>query len=734
MTTSGRGFIDRFAPGERSASDFFSDLREFVGFIAAELRPFPGRATATARLVVAVVAATIVTETLRVPDPDFSAYLIFFIANEDGVSSVKFGVLAMLGVTLALATALWVSICFTDAPWFRVPVTLLLIGGAIWLTRALVLGVVGRLLAVILALFLSLADVTFEPEALTESTLWLWSIAGVAVGISVLTSLLFEPRPDRLLREEIQDNLGAVRDLLGTLPAGGPGVDAQAKALRRRIYGGPARMRQLLARWRQRAWPARFDSVDWDMAIYIVERLLAAAAALAAAGDLASGPASRRVLAEINQALDRLIEAAQGRDAEILSTLALPSADDLPPGAAKAAVQELIKALAETRLILTPSAKSGVPAAGAVAGELTRNPLVRDALTNPEHIAFALKTTLAIAASEIFLNAVAWPGIRTAMITCVVTALATVGAQRQKQLLRLTGVCVGGLIGLAVVIYVVPDLNSIVGLVLLVAAGTAVCGWVALGSVRSSYAGFQMALAFFIVVLPGFDTSIDLTAIRDRFVGILVGIMAMWIFVDNLWHSSSRRQLVDRLIAILRLMGRARQVVTPGLPPAEARARAGRFRDELYGELSAGRVLLDETKIELTLAFTPSTVRGHQLEAMATEVSFAGLVLLGINERKLRALDAGRLGEVAADFGATEQRLGDGFLAVADAFYAFTRAVTPEGREQSRLPAVIPGAEAAEARPVEAPPAEADWATLYRTLQGALARITRMDWLVQRLP
>ena len=91
--------------------------------------------------------------------------------------------------------------------------------------------------------------------------------------------------------------------------------------------------------------------------------------------------------------------------------------------------------------------------------------------------------------------------------------------------------------GLAAVIYIVPHLDTIVGLSLLVAAGAACCAWVAAGSVRSSYAGFQMALAFFIMLLPGFATSVDLVGIRDRFAGIIVGILAMWIFFDHLWHN-----------------------------------------------------------------------------------------------------------------------------------------------------------------------------------------------------
>jgi len=574
MVPASDSIVDRFAPGERAPNDFLSDLREFCSFLWAELRPYPGRLGATARLVVGVVAAVIVSETLRVPEPDFSAYLIFFVANEDGVSSVKLGLLAMLGITIGLAAATCVSICFMDAPWFRVPVSLFLIGGAVWLSRTLVLAVMGRLLAVVLALYLSLADTIFNAETLTESTLWLWSVAGIAVGVSVVTSLILEPRPDLLLRAEIEDSLGTVRDFLKGIDHGLIDRAAQAKAIRRRLYGSPQRMRQLLARWRQRAWPDRFDSVDWELAIFIIERLLGTAATLAVLEEPGFGSESKKVLEDLQQALGQLMAAVRERNPDLVANLSLPSADDLPEGTVKAALIELINALAETRWILEPPRTVEAKVENATSATPRRGPLVSDALTNPDYLHFALKTTLAIAACEIFLNAVAWPGIRTAMITCVVTALATVGAQRQKQLLRLTGVCVGGLMGLAAVIYIVPQLDSIVGLLLLVAAGTACCGWVAVGSVRSSYAGFQMVLAFFLMVLPGFDTSVDLTTIRDRFAGIFVGILAMWVFFDHLWYTSSRRQLTDRLISILRLMSRAREVVTADLPPAEARLRA----------------------------------------------------------------------------------------------------------------------------------------------------------------
>src|SRR5262249_2503625 len=49
--------------------------------------------------------------------------------------------------------------------------------------------------------------------------------------------------------------------------------------------------------------------------------------------------------------------------------------------------------------------------------------LVPGAFTNPAHMQFALKGGLAASASYVIYNAVDWPGISTAVTTCLLTAL-----------------------------------------------------------------------------------------------------------------------------------------------------------------------------------------------------------------------------------------------------------------------------------------------------------------------
>jgi multidrug resistance protein MdtO len=52
---------------------------------------------------------------------------------------------------------------------------------------------------------------------------------------------------------------------------------------------------------------------------------------------------------------------------------------------------------------------------------------------------------LGVAIGYIINNSIAWPGISTAVTTCLLTGLSTIGVSRQKQVLRFAGALVGGI-------------------------------------------------------------------------------------------------------------------------------------------------------------------------------------------------------------------------------------------------------------------------------------------------
>lgn len=167
---------------------------------------------------------------------------------------------------------------------------------------------------------------------------------------------------------------------------------------------------------------------------------------------------------------------------------------------------------------------------------------VEDAFTNPNYVRFALKVTLAAMSCYVIYMGLDWPGIRTAFITCCFIALESTAATIHKGWLRLAGCLVGGALGFLSIMYLVPHMENIVSLVLLTAAGATLAGWVAAGSQRIAYGGLQIALAFFMCIFQGFAPDTNFTTIRDRLVGIILGLVVSSTIFLYLWPERESNQ------------------------------------------------------------------------------------------------------------------------------------------------------------------------------------------------
>jgi multidrug resistance protein MdtO len=172
---------------------------------------------------------------------------------------------------------------------------------------------------------------------------------------------------------------------------------------------------------------------------------------------------------------------------------------------------------------------------------------VPDALSNPAHWQFALKTTIAIMIVYSVYTMLDWPGLRTSIITCFFVALGSVGETVQKLLLRLSGAIIGGLIAGLSIVFLLPHFTDIGQLSALTAVVALFAGWVATSSERLSYAGLQIAFAFFLGLLQTYSPATDLTVLRDRVVGIILGNIVMTLVFSSLWPESA----VSRLRAAL---------------------------------------------------------------------------------------------------------------------------------------------------------------------------------------
>jgi uncharacterized membrane protein YccC len=170
-----------------------------------------------------------------------------------------------------------------------------------------------------------------------------------------------------------------------------------------------------------------------------------------------------------------------------------------------------------------------------VARSKPKSLLVADAFSNPAHVHFALKVTFAAMFCYIVYEAIDWSGIHTAFITCTFIALESTEATFYKGTLRIVGCLIGGALALFSIVFLMPHMETIASLVVLVACAAAIAGWVATGGERISYAGLQMAFAFFYSVFQGYAPDTDLDNVRNRVVGILLGLFVTGLVFQYIW-------------------------------------------------------------------------------------------------------------------------------------------------------------------------------------------------------
>ena len=188
---------------------------------------------------------------------------------------------------------------------------------------------------------------------------------------------------------------------------------------------------------------------------------------------------------------------------------------------------------------------------------------VSDAFTNPAHVHFALKVTLAAMFCYIVYMAIDWSGIHTALITCTFIALETTGATLHKGILRIGGCVIGGALALFTIVFLMPHMVTIASLVVVVACASAIAGWVATGTELISYAGLQIAFAFFYSVFQGYAPDTDLDNVRNRVVGILFGLIVTGLVFPYIWPERTIDRLRDALRAALRQLGAAARNSSP---------------------------------------------------------------------------------------------------------------------------------------------------------------------------
>ncbi len=526
-------------------------------FLKEELSPYPGRFGLVARIVLATTIVMIVSMTFQLSFAFQGAIVTFFMSRESARSTLQ------SAFTLVFFTALAASYLLVSA-WFFISIPglhLLWVFASFFLAffmlRALNSYSAAVIFSAIIAVGVPLWDRYVPAERNVEDTLRLVLITVLGAAVTLALELAFVHRkPGDQIVQPIVERLGAVGKFLECVAEGRPTDGKTAPNLARLGMVGTSRLRRILLR-------SHYSP-------HFIEQMGALAALTGRIVDIAANwtPPSAPLSDDDRKRMRRLAENLATSCADFLAMRAPHLSEPLPAGNALSAVPILPKL--ETSVSMIPDAFVGShPINAYIPPTSGQDPpqsiFATDALTNAEHLKFALRGCLTASLCYVLYNLVDWQGISTSVTTCFLTALSTIGASRQKQVLRFVGATVGGFVfGMGSQIFILPSLNSIGGFTILFIVVTALSSWVMTSSTRLSYFGLQMALAYYLINLQEFAFQKSLAIARDRVVGVLFGLIMMWFIFDQLGAAPAWVTMKKTFVANLRLLARlAREPVSP---------------------------------------------------------------------------------------------------------------------------------------------------------------------------
>jgi len=251
-----------------------------------------------------------------------------------------------------------------------------------------------------------------------------------------------------------------------------------------------------------------------------------------------------------------------------------------------------------------------------------------DAFSNPDYLRVAIKGALAGFICYLIFTLTAYQNIYTSVITVVVCSLSTIGASVQKGVLRFAGSAVGGALGVFTLVYIFPNLDSIGGFWVPFAAVTALAAYVTFGSPAISYGGYQIGLAFYKCVLQSYGPYTELRVVRDRLIGIALGLTVFGLINSQLWPvkalETTRAKLASALRALAKLAGLPDEPTDPGPRLAEAY----NLRLKAYQDFGAAHELLAGAKFE------PGADVRQKLEGICSTAQTLFLYLLAIVQHR----------------------------------------------------------------------------------------------------
>lgn len=496
----------------------------------------PGRRAFALRQALTCAAVAWVVEFYQTPDAALTVYVVFFLNAADRMTSVVMSVVELLLVTLVIALVLVVALFTIDDAMARVACMGVLSFGWLFLASASKLRPIAPILALIVGYGLDLLGGFHSGEVATRALLYAWLFVGIPAGVSLVASLLAAPSPRRLLERALAGRLRLCAAMLRM-----PGA-ATRRAFAEELAQAPGKLPEW---WKMAALEASSPASDLAAlrqaeASSIALMLLVGLATREGGAPLPD--AWRIALADVLEPMADML-AGGGYPLDVTVT---------PPGAGDAPSPLQAAMLDEFRGVLAGFAE---PPPATEHGEGKTGFLLPDAFGSAVHVQYALKATAAALTCYVLYELLDWPGIHTCFITCYIVALPTAAETIEKLTLRIAGCLAGALVGTAAIVFLIPATTSIGGLMAIVFIGAFACAWIAAGSPRIAYAGFQVAFAFFLCVMQGAGPAFDLTIARDRVIGILLGNLVAYLFFTKVWPVGIAGRIDPAMAGLLRRLG-----------------------------------------------------------------------------------------------------------------------------------------------------------------------------------
>lgn len=551
---------------------------DLFAVLTDELRPYPGRLGQSLRMALAVVLVVAFAMSQNVPEAALSCYLIFFATRDNAGSGMLIAIALIVGASVGILIGLVFLQLAADEPMLRLLLMVVFTFGGMYFAQASKAGPIAATIGFVFAFVMTLYDIVPVAELLSRALSWMWVVVFVPMAVLILINATIGPNPAALLRDAVVRRLRVAADAADGIVDGAREKELAEGNAAPSTWARMARLFGYLRGPEQQALAA---------ALAPLQRVLT----LAPSGGAAHAASLRRLA-------NRVAARGAGRP---LPELTGPR-------------DALGRAIADLALTMGGQGKA--------AAEPKEPALAADAFTNPAYFRFAVKALIAVLITYTFYTAWDWFEIHTAMITCFYVALGSAGETLHKSTLRILGCVIGALMGVGTIVFLMPHMTDLGHLLIVVGAGSLIAAWVSQGSSRIQYMGWQMALAFFLCVLPGFGPSFDIGVATNRVLGIIFGNLVVGFVFSTLWPvgvGEGVARALRRAGALLADSLTIRPLALAGVGPALDEAR----RLDGLGLFENHRVRAR------TPAAPPVTVIGPVLDDLAGRIAALGPVPRG---------------------------------------------------------------------------------------------------------